>query len=106
MATSSIFPIFRIESFVAAGASPSALESSLSMCLIRSMTQQEQPHTLSSLHTTVAKVVPSVMPALGTLSGVSSPRRSLPGGHIFNLDSEVNHRDIGGRSARSVDVLC
>ena len=28
------------------------------------------------------------------LSGVSSPRRSLPGGHILNLDSEVNHRDV------------
>ena len=35
------------------------------MCLIRSMTQQEQPYTVSSLHTTFTKVVPSLMPALG-----------------------------------------
>ena len=51
--------------FVAAGASPSALETSMTMCLIRSMTQQEQPYTVSSLHTTFTKVVPSLMPALG-----------------------------------------
>ena len=37
----------------------------MTMCLIRSMTQQEQPYTVSSLHTTFTKVVPSLMPALG-----------------------------------------
>ena len=40
------------------------------------------------------------------LSGVSSPRRSLPGGLFLNLDSEVNHKYINGRSAQSMDILC
>ena len=34
------------------------------------------------------------------LSGFSSPRRSPPGGLFLELDSEVSHRDINGRSAQ------
>ncbi len=37
------------------------------------------------------------------LSGVSSLRRSHPGGHFLDLDSEVNHRDINGKIAQSHD---
>ena len=34
------------------------------------------------------------------LSGVSSPRRSPPGGLLLELDSEVSPRDVNGRSAQ------
>eukprot|EP00971_Amphidinium_carterae_P214955 4265795-Amphidinium_carterae.1 len=41
-----------------------ALASTLAMCLIKSTTRQEYPHSLSYQHTTFTKVGSSMMPAL------------------------------------------